>query len=146
MKRIAAGWLALGLMSSAALAAVPSPVGDWRTFDDHTGLERSLVRIEDRGGVLVGTIIKTTDPKSATKVCEKCEDDRKGRPIIGLEIMRDMRKDGDEWDGGHALDPETGGIYKAEMHLEDGGAKLVLRGYIGISLFGRSQTWIRATP
>ncbi len=131
---------------SVAIAASPSPVGDWRTFDDHTGLERSLVRIEEHGGALVGRIVSTTDPTSITRVCVKCEDDRKDKPIIGLEILRDMHRDGDEWKGGHALDPETGGVYNAIMHLEDGGAKLVVRGYVGISLFGRSQTWLRVAP
>lgn len=148
MKRGTFGLIAAALLCGVATAhaTAPTPVGDWRTFDDKTGLERSVVRIEEQNGALVGSVISSTDPTAATRVCDKCDDDRKGKPIIGLQIMRDMHHDGDVWDGGHVLDPETGSIYKATMHTIDGGAKLVLRGYIGISLFGRSQTWIRAKP
>lgn len=142
MKHILLAALLLG--SPAALAQSPTPIGDWRTFDDHTGLERSLVRIAATPTGLAARIVSTIDPKSGEHVCDKCEDDRRGQPIIGLEFMRGMQPDGAEWNGGRVLDPETGSIYRAEMHLEDGGRKLVLRGYVGISLFGRSQTWLRA--
>jgi uncharacterized protein (DUF2147 family) len=135
--------LLLGL-ATGAHAQGASPVGDWRTFDDRTGKERSLVRITETNGVLSGRILATTDPQEGRHVCEKCVDDRKNEPIIGLEFLRGMRADSREWSGGRILDPETGSVYHCEMHLEDGGRKLVLRGYIGISLFGRSQTWLRA--
>ncbi len=137
--------LLLLLLPSAAHAA-PSPVGDWRTFDDRTGKERSLVRIVEIGGELRGRILATTDPADSNKTCETCTDDRKGQKTIGLEVIRGLHQDGDHWDGGRALDPETGSTYHVTLHLEDGGKKLVLRGYIGIPLFGRSQTWLRATP
>ncbi len=139
-------FLALLCIPQIAFAAALTPVGTWRTFDDHTGRERSLIQIDDKGGVLVGRVLSTVDPADSNHVCEKCDDDRKNKPIIGLEIIRGMRKDGDEWDGGRVLDPETGSVYHGTMHMEDGGEKLVLRGYIGISLFGRSQTWVRAAP
>jgi uncharacterized protein (DUF2147 family) len=60
-----------------------------------------------------------------------------------MTILRHMHQDGDEWSGGEILDPENGKTYRAKMKLTDGGQKLVLRGYIGISIFGRSQTWLR---
>ncbi len=72
-----------------------------------------------------------------------CTDDRKDKPVQGLQIIRGMQPDGDAWTGGTILDPETGTIYRCSMHLADGGRTLVVRGYIGISLLGRSQTWIR---
>lgn len=134
------------LLAGPVLAAGPSPVGIWRTIDDKTGRERSLVQIEETDGVLHGRVLSTVDPADAAHVCEKCDDDRKGQPVIGLEIIRGMRPDGDSWGEGRVLDPETGHIYHGTMRLEDGGRKLVLRGYIGISLFGRSQTWLRAAP
>lgn len=138
--------LAVIAVVSSAQASGPSPAGNWRTFDDHTGRERGLVRIDDVGGVLVGRVISTVDPAEAAHVCDKCDDDRQGKPLIGLEIIRGMQPDGEGWSGGRVLDPQTGGIYRGNMHLEDGGSRLVLRGYLGISLLGRSQIWIRAAP
>jgi uncharacterized protein (DUF2147 family) len=136
----------LACVTNLAEAAGQSPAGNWRTFDDQTGKERGMVRIQDVGGVLTGSVVSTVDPAEANHVCDKCDDDRHGQKLIGLQIIRGMRPDGDGWSGGRVLDPETGGIYRGKMHLEDGGQKLVLRGYLGISLFGRSQTWIRASP
>ena len=135
----------IGLVAQAQ-AAAPSPVGTWRTFDDKTGIEESQVRIFERGGTLAGRVVSTVNPNDAAHTCDQCEGDRKGQPIIGLEIIRGMRADGGEWDGGTVLDPRTGSVYHGTMRLEDGGQKLVLRGYVGISLFGRSQTWQRVVP
>ncbi len=130
----------------AYAAGVASPAGDWRTFDDHTGQETGMVHIDDTGGIVTGRVVSTTDPAKASLVCDKCDDDRRGKKLIGLEIIRGMRPDADGWSEGRVLDPETGGIYRGKLHLEDNGRKLVLRGYLGISLFGRSQTWLRASP
>lgn len=138
--------LAVLLAPGASLAqapAGPSPVGKWRTFDDRTGQERGLVAIEEIAGFLSGRITGILDPKEALRVCELCKDARKDQPILGLTIVTGMRRDGDRWDGGEILDPQTGAVYRCSMRLEDGGARLVVRGYIGLSLFGRSQTWLR---
>jgi uncharacterized protein (DUF2147 family) len=86
-------------------------------------------------------LLVPADP--ADSVCGKCKGAQKGQRIIGMEIIHNMRADGDEWSGGEVLDPETGKTYRARMKLTDGGQKLVLRGYIGLPLFGRSQTWVR---
>jgi uncharacterized protein (DUF2147 family) len=133
-------------LAGPALADALTPVGDWRTFDDHTGKERSVIRIVERHGALFGSILSSPDPDAYKETCTKCDDDRKGKPIIGLEIIRDFRQQGDEWTGGRILDPEDGGLYKATIRVTDGGSKLVLHGYIGIPLLGRSQTWTRAAP
>lgn len=122
----------------------PSPVGTWRTFSDKTGRERGLVRIWAQNGVLFGSIEGTIDPAEAKRTCDKCRDDRHGKPVLGLNIIRGMRQDGDRWTGGEILDPETGETYRCSMRLEDGGRKLTVRGFVGVSLFGRSQTWLRA--
>jgi uncharacterized protein (DUF2147 family) len=122
-----------------------SPVGVWRTFDDKTGRERGLVRIREEQGQLVGTIIGTVDPAEGARTCEKCEDERRGQPILGLMVLRGLQPDGDGWDGGRILDPETGSVYRCSAHLADAGRTLILRGYLGISLFGRTQSWLR-TP
>jgi uncharacterized protein (DUF2147 family) len=91
----------------------------------------------------VRALLVPADPEDS--VCGKCSDDRKGKRIVGMEIVRHMRstRDGDEWSGGEILDPQNGKTYRAKMKLSDGGKKLIVRGYIGFSLFGRSQTWLR---
>ncbi len=138
----------LGAHAQISRPAPPyhTPVGDWRTFDDRTGLERSMVRIEQRDGVLYGTVIAITDPADADKACDQCTDDRKGHKAIGLEIIRGLIPDGPIWTGGTVLDPESGGVYRGTIRLSDDGNKLTLRGYIALPWIGRSQTWIRKQP
>jgi len=138
-----AGALLAGAVT--AFAQTDSPVGTWQTIDDHTGQPKALVQIsQDANGTLSGKVIKGLNPNDQPdKRCTACTDARKGQPILGMTIISDMKKDGDNWDGGQILDPENGKLYKCKMHVEDGGQKLVVRGYIGVSLLGRSQTWIR---
>ncbi|PQV47602.1 DUF2147 domain-containing protein [Paraburkholderia sp. BL21I4N1] len=135
------------LLASAmtAMAQTDSPVGMWQTIDDHTGQPKALVQIaQDGGGSLSGKVVKGLGPNDQPdRRCTACTDGRKDQPILGMTIINDMKKDGDSWDHGQILDPENGKLYKCKMHLEDGGNKLVVRGYIGISLLGRSQTWVR---
>jgi len=135
------------LLASAvtAMAQADTPVGTWQTIDDHTGQPKALVQIVDSGnGTLSGKVIKGLGPNDQPdRRCTACTDSRKDQPILGMTIIDDMKKDGDAWDHGQILDPENGKLYKCKMHLEDGGNKLVVRGYIGVSLLGRSQTWVR---
>ncbi|MFL9893597.1 DUF2147 domain-containing protein [Paraburkholderia sp. RL17-381-BIF-C] len=135
------------LLASAvtAMAQADSPVGTWQTIDDHTGQPKALVQIaQDRSGSLNGKVIKGLGANDQPdRRCTACTDARKDQLILGMTIISDMKKDGDAWDHGQILDPENGKLYKCKMHLEDGGNKLVVRGYIGVSLLGRSQTWVR---
>ncbi|CAB3773673.1 DUF2147 domain-containing protein [Paraburkholderia humisilvae] len=133
------------ISSTAAFAQSDSPVGTWQTIDDHTHQPKALVQItQDENGVLSGKVIKSLNPNEPPgRRCTECTDARKDQLILGMTIIDDMKKDGDVWDGGQILDPENGKLYKCKMHTEDGGQKLVVRGYIGVSLLGRSQTWIR---
>ena len=144
MKKIA---LALAL-SGAALAAMAqsTPVGLWKTIDDETKAEKSLVRITSEGGVLSGKVEKVMDPTKQDAKCDKCEDSRKGQPIIGLQIIKGVKQDPDDtklWEGGEILDPNNGKVYKVRLKSVDGGKKLDVRGYIGTPMLGRTQTWIR---
>jgi uncharacterized protein (DUF2147 family) len=135
------------LLASAvtAMAQADTPVGTWQTIDDHTGQPKALVQItQDGSGDLDGKVIKGLSPNDQPdRRCTACTDARKDQLILGMTIINDMKKVDDGWDNGQILDPENGKIYKCKMHLEDGGQKLVVRGYIGVSLLGRSQTWIR---
>ena len=121
-----------------------SPVGSWRTIDDATGEAKSEVVITDNAGVLTGRISKLLR-KGADQnaVCDKCSDDRKDKPMLGLEIIRGAKKaDGkDVWEDGKILDPENGKNYTLRLTPIDGGRKLEVRGSVfGI---GRTQTWVR---
>ena len=137
------------LVAVAGLSAVAdtgTPAGLWRTIDDKTGKERSLIRIVESNGVYHGAvekIITRLPDDDPDHLCRKCEGERKDKPIIGMTILWDLKKDGDHWGGGEILDPKNGKIYRARMKLVDGGRKLEVRGFIGISLLGRSQTWLR---
>jgi uncharacterized protein (DUF2147 family) len=140
--------IALVLIGMAPLAtragAQTTPVGFWNTISDVDGRPTAVVEIQEINGEYVGTVralLVPADP--ADSVCGKCKGAQKGQRIVGMEIIHHMRSDGDEWSGGEVLDPETGKTYRARMKLTDGGQKLVLRGYIGLPLFGRSQTWVR---
>ena len=146
VKRATVAGAVLAVTAAAAFAqGTDTPVGVWQTIDDNTHQPKALVQIS-RGddGALSGKVVKGLNPNEKPgKLCTACTDDRKDKPILGMTIIKDMRQNGDKWDGGNILDPENGKVYKCNMHLEDGGRKLVVRGYIGVSLLGRSQTWIR---
>jgi uncharacterized protein (DUF2147 family) len=118
-------------------------IGKWKTIDDVTGKEKSIVEIYEKSGKIYGKIIEIIDPIHAKDLCVKCtESDSKNKPIVGLIIIKDLKKDGEEYNSGKILDPKTGKLYKCTLEL-DGADKLKVRGYIGISLLGRSQLWIR---
>ncbi len=130
--------------SPGAVAQTHSPVGTWRTFSDQTGQESGRVQIFARDGLLYGRVTGIVDPAKREATCQKCSDDRRDKPVMGLDIIRGLHQDGERWDGGTILDPENGSVYRCILRLTDGGSRLVVRGFIGISLFGRSQTWVRA--
>lgn len=133
-------------LASAAACAQPSPAGLWKTIDDKSGAPKSEVRITERQGLVSARIEKVyREGFKSDETCLACQDDRKDQPLIGLEFLRGLKKaeaEG-EWDGGTVLDPMTGTVYKAKIRLIDGGARLEMRGFLGISLLGRTQTWVR---
>lgn len=144
MIRIAAA--AVFSLSAASAFAQMSPVGLWKTIDDKDGSAKSEIRVVENGGVISGKIERLLDPKSKPdERCEKCEDDRKNLPIVGLELLRGLKKtDGrDVWEGGTIVDPNNGTVYRARVTPIDGGKKLEMRGFVGAPMFGRTQTWIR---
>ena len=131
------------LFSSVACAQM-SPVGRWNTVDDKTGEIKSEINITENAGVISGNIAKLLrkDAKQ-DDVCDQCSDDRRDKPILGLQIIRGAKKaEGkDVWEGGKILDPENGKNYTLRLTPVDGGKKLEVRGSIGP--FGRTQTWVR---
>ena len=139
----AAFFLATALVGGAAFAQA-TPVGLWRNIDDKTGEAKAEIRIADSGGVLHGQIEKRLGKDvKPDAVCDECKDDRKGKPIPGLEIIRGAKKvEGKNlWEGGKILDQENGSEYTLRLTPVDGGRKLDVRGSFGP--FGRTQTWVR---
>lgn len=116
--------------------------GKWKTIDDQTGKEKGIVEIFELKGKLYGKIIEIFEHDKKHLKCEKCDDEDKNKPILGLTIIKGLIKNGSGYDSGRITDPKNGKSYHCKMTL-DGKDKLIVRGYIGISLFGRSQTWIR---
>ena len=146
LRRTAIG-LGLLFATTLALAQSMSPAGLWKTVDDNTKKEKSLVRIVEANGVYTGKVEKIIDPDSPKDaVCKDCSDERKDQPILGMTIVRNMKQSADDkavFDGGDILDPNNGKVYRVKLTLIDGGSKLDVRGYIGTPLLGRTQTWIR---
>ncbi len=143
MKSITFFELLLGALLTAQ--ASESPVGLWRTIDDKTGKEKSLVRIVEANGELRATIEKLfREPhEEPNPNCDKCPGERKNKPVLGMMIMTGLKKSGSEYDGGEILDPANGKTYRVKMWTAEGGKKLNVRGFIGVSLLGRTQVWVR---
>lgn len=143
-----AAWLKPSVLLIAAgfatLASANSPVGQWHTIDDSTGEIKSLVVIVEQQGQVRGRVEKLLrkDADQNAK-CEKCSDDRKNKPILGLEIIRGAKKASSKnvWEDGEILDPENGKTYGLRLTPVENGSKLEVRGSIGP--FGRTQTWVR---
>ncbi len=116
--------------------------GKWKTVDDETGMENGIVEIYEKAGKVYGRIIEILEKEKKYFKCEMCEGEDKNKPILGLVIIKGLKKKGDFYEGGKVTDPKNGKSYHCKMTLE-GKDQLIVRGYIGISLFGRSQIWFR---
>ncbi len=132
--------------AASAVYSAPTAVGTWKTIDDETGSVKSLVEITEVDGQLSGKIIKLfrkpeedQDPK-----CDKCSGDKKDKPIIGLQILWGLKKEGEnKWADGEIMDPKKGKTYSCKLELIEDGKKLKVRGFLGFSLLGRTQMWER---
>lgn len=134
-----------------AATADNSPTGFWKTIDDVTGQPQSILHIwQLSDGSLNGRIVKIwpAPGKSENDVCTACDGDRHNKRIVGMIIMESLKQNSDkqnEWTGGQILDPTKGKFYHCKIKVVDNGQKLKVRGYIGVPLFGRSQTWLRVS-
>ena len=137
--------LAAGAHAIAPSAQEPSAAGRWKTVNER-GETKSVVVIENVGTEWKGRVDKIFAPpaRDANPHCERCPGDKKDKAILGMEIMWGFKRSGAEYTGGRILDPEDGKVYKCKLKVIDGGKKLEVRGYVGISLIGRTQTWVRA--
>jgi uncharacterized protein (DUF2147 family) len=135
--------VASALAVIATSAAAQSPAGLWKTFDESSGKEKAMVRITEANGVLTGKIDKLFDPTKQDSKCDECTDSRKGQPVVGLTIIRNLKKGTTHWEGGDILDAANGKVYRARLTLSDDNKKLDVKGYIGTPMLGRTQTWQR---
>lgn len=135
----------LSLILSRVLYAQDPVLGGWHTVDDETGDVNSLVTLSlAKNGTLLGVISKILKKDIGDGLCDKCDGDKKNQPIEGMQFIWDVKKIAEgEWEDGKLLDPDSGTIYHGNITLTDNPNELEVRGYVGISLFGRSQTWRR---
>ncbi len=144
MRWVMVAVLVSALVGVGAVRAADSIIGRWKTVDEKSGKVVSEVELYDQGGKVFGKIIGLTEPNNAQgkpKVCTKCQDDDKDKPIVGLVIIKDLSPSGDRYKGGTIMDPDDGKVYRAEVWPEDG--KLKVRGYLGP--FYRTQTWLKGS-
>lgn len=136
--------LAASLPAAAADARLASPVGLWQPLDS-AGKPEGLIRIFETNGLYYGRIEPSSADDDRNARCTRCTDDRHDQPIIGLVLLRHLKPQNGEYVGGDILDPDTGRIYGCTLRLTNGGREAIMRGFLGISLLGRSQTWRRVT-
>ena len=138
------GLILSSLLFSQLLFAEGSILGRWKTIDDKTKQPKGIVEITEKDGVFTGRLVETFD-KSKT-ICTECPGEKKGQPFVGLELVWDVKKTGDnEWREGRIMDPNNGKTYRVRLALEDKDQKLMVRGYLGFDtpLTGRTQHWLR---
>ncbi len=135
--------LCLPVRAGAQESAATSPVGLWQTISDVDGKPKAYIRIREHQGEYSGTIEAIIDPAKREKHCEKCEGARHDQPVLGMTILTGIHRDGDHFGGGEILDPDNGKVYSCKVTVTDAGQHLDVRGYIGFSLLGRTQTWVR---
>jgi uncharacterized protein (DUF2147 family) len=138
-------FICIGLLSAFIPQDSPNAkvLGKWKTIDDETGKAKSIIQIYEVNGKVHGKIAELLDGVSQDEKCQECKGKRAGKKLVGMEIMYDLEKDGDnEWEDGKIYDPNNGKEYSCEIKLLSAD-KLEVRGYIGFSFAGRSQYWYK---
>ncbi len=122
----------------------PSPAGYWETISDVTHKPRSVMYLFEKEGILYGKVVKSLVPgETFDRPCDKCSGEFHNQPIANMQVLWGLKEKNGEWKGGKVLDPDTGNVYRCKLAISEDGEKARVRGYIGISLLGRTQTWSR---
>ncbi|MBW3550336.1 MAG: DUF2147 domain-containing protein [Proteobacteria bacterium] len=137
--------LTVPLLGFSTGVLAQSPVGTWTTIDDETGRPKSVLEIYRAGdGSLAGRVNEVLQSEQGPDpVCDQCPGERRDKPVEGMVILWGITRDGEVWDGGKILDPASGKVYSVRLKPIEDGSKLEVRGFIGFSLLGRTQTWVR---
>jgi len=135
-------FLTLTLMVIATAINAQTIFGEWEYRNEDTGEISSIIEVYKKSGKAYAKIIEIADPDRRDNICVQCEGVNKDRPVLGMDILTGLSEDGDEWSGGEIIDPNKGFVYNCFIKLEEKD-KLKIRGYIGISLFGRTVYWYR---
>lgn len=143
MKKLFVSLLMFAVIGTISVSA-QTVFGKWKTIDDETGLEKSIVEIYQKDGKVYGKVLQVLEKGKENKVCDECKGDKKNKPVKGMIIVEGLKKDGNEYSGGTILDPKNGKEYKCYITLEEVN-KLKVRGFIGFALLGRTQYWHRVT-
>jgi uncharacterized protein (DUF2147 family) len=130
------------LFSVFLFAQSQTVIGKWKTIDDETGKAKGIIEIYEKSGKIYGKLVDILEQEHKKKICIKCSGEDKNKPILGMTVIKGLSKEDDEYTNGKILDPKNGKLYKCYITLETKD-KLKVRGYIGISLFGRTQYWYR---
>jgi uncharacterized protein (DUF2147 family) len=132
-------------LATSAYADQPTVEGIWQQIDNGTGYVGGLISFKEKAGLWEGYIVKMY-PKPGDPVdpvCAGCTDDRKDQPVLGLRLIQNAKRDGLSYEGGTILDPRNGSQYSVQLTLAPDNQTLTVRGYLGLTLFGQSQTWKR---
>ena len=140
MKKIVFTFFLIAITSTINAQSI---FGKWNSTNDETGEVDSVIEIYKKDDKAYAKVIEIKDSKRQNAVCDKCKGKNKNKPILGLEILSGLKKDGDEWSGGKIVDPRNGKVYKCYIKLEEAN-KLKIRGYIGFALLGKTKYWERA--
>ena len=134
--------IVLLLVSLMGNAQHHNVLGHWKSIDDVTGKALAIIELYEKSGKIYGRVHDILDPKNKKRLCINCNGDDKNKPILGMTVIKGLVKDQEEYNSGKILDPKSGKLYKCYITLEEKD-KLKVRGFIGVSLFGRTQYWYR---
>ena len=135
--------LILADLNHVAIANTQAIQGLWKSFDDK-GKATGYVRIHEVQGIYTGVIEKGLENEKQEEFCTACKGERKDQKLIGMTVMKNVKAKGDAFEGAEILDPFSGNTYRVKLTLKEAGKKMEVRGYVGVSLFGRTQVWTRA--
>ncbi|WP_081620804.1 DUF2147 domain-containing protein [Methylophilus methylotrophus] len=132
----------LFLSATSFVYASNTPEGLWKAHDDK-GMPTGYIRVKGVDGVYTGVIEKGLETDREDKYCHACKDERKGQKLVGMTMMKNVKANGDAYEGDEILDPFSGNTYRVKLQLKNAGNVMEVRGFIGLSLFGRTQVWQR---
>lgn len=135
-------YISVLLFSMIFYAQNKTIIGKWNSIHEETGKVISVVEIYEENNKIYGKVCEISNPKSRSLLCENCSGEDKNKPFLGLVVIKGLQKKENQYSDGDILDPESGRLYNCDITLLDQD-NIKVRGYLGISFFGRTQYWQR---